>query len=86
MRKSRLEKILDDETVLKGVINHDTGIMIYRDNHTLDYLILTYANHHVVYLYDSDSDILIDAKAKNLDDAKELAEEKIEKKLSRNYN
>ncbi|HLR59654.1 MAG TPA: hypothetical protein VK094_04190, partial [Pseudogracilibacillus sp.] len=61
-------------------------IMIYRDNHTLDYLILTYDNHHIVYLYDGDRDILVDAKAKNLEDAKELAVEKIEKKLNRNYH
>ena len=86
MRKTRLEKILDDVNVLNGVINHDTGIMIYRDNHALDYLILTYADHYVAYLYDGDRDILVDAKAKNLEDAQELAVEKIEKKLNRNYH
>ena len=86
MRKSRLERVLDDVDVLKGVVEHDTGIMIYRDNHTLDYLILTYADHYVAYLYDGARDILVDAKAKKLEDAKDLAVEKIEKKLNRNYH
>lgn len=86
MRKSRLDQILDDAEVLKGVKDYDTGMMVYQSDKVLDYLILTYDGHHLVYLYDGGRDILVDAKAKILDDAKELATEKIEKKLNRNYH
>jgi len=86
MRKSRLDQILDDTDVLIDVKDYDTGIMMYQTDKVLDYLILTYDGHHLVYLYNGDRDILVDAKAKTLDDAKELATEKIEKKLNRNYH
>ena len=86
MKKSRLDKILDDTDVLKNVKDYDTGMMVYQPDKMLDYLILTYDRHHLVYLYDGDRDILVDAKAKQLEDAQELAVEKIEKKLNRNYH
>lgn len=86
MKKSRLDQILDDADVLKDVKDYDTGMMVYQSDKVLDYLILTYAGHCLVYLYDGDRDILVDAKAKSLEDAKELAVEKMEVKLNRNYH
>jgi len=86
MRKSRLDQILDDTDVLKDVKDYDTGMMVYQSDKMLDYLILTYDGHHLVYLYDGDNDILVDAQAKSLDDAKQVATEKMEVKLNRNYH
>lgn len=85
MKKSKLEKVLDDTNLLKGVKSHDAGMMIYKGGIALDYLILSYKDHHVVYLHDNAKDILAKGKAYNLEDAKDLAVEKIEEKLNRNY-
>ena len=86
MEKTKLEKLLDDEEVLKGITAIDSGMKVYRPDKVLDYLVLSYKDYHVAYLYDFERDILVDAKAKKLEDAQELAVEKIEKKLNRNYH
>lgn len=86
MEKTKLEKLLDDERILKGITDIDNGVWFYQPDKVLDYLVLSYKDCHVAYLYDFERDILVHGKAKALDDAKELAEEKIEKKLNRNYH
>lgn len=86
MEKTKLGKILYDEEVLKGITAIDSGMKVYRPDKVLDYLVLSYKDYHVAYLYDFERDILVHGKAKSLDDARELAEEKFEKKFNRNHH
>lgn len=86
MSKSKLDKLLDDGELFEGLLYHDTGIMIYDVDKPLTYLTMQYESEFNVYLYDDEKDILVNSRAKFLEDAKELAFEKMHQKLKRNYH
>lgn len=88
---SKLEGIIQGAV---GVIDIDTGILLYKDGRIkelVNYIILTYPNHYEVYLHLFDSgeppfrDILVKGVNENLHRAKDIAVENLQHELQK-YN
>lgn len=56
----------------KDVLDTEVGILVY-DNMPVTYVILTFVDHYVVYLYDDDRDILVKGESEDLETAKDFA-------------
>lgn len=82
--KSKLDKLFDDPNFGADAHGYDTGIMTY-DNEVLNYVILNYDRYHKVYLslFDDTRDYLVHGKSRSLDVAKQIAINKLDKKINR---
>lgn len=83
--ESKLEKLLDDDNVLKGVISYDNGFMINDHGDAVDYLMLEYKDRHDVYLNLFDGgvapyrDILVKGSSNSIEVSKRIATKKLNK-------
>lgn len=83
--QSKLDKLFDDPYFGVGARNHDTGIMAYNDGEILNYITLTSNDHYEVYLslFDDTRDYLAVSKADDFTMAKQIAINKLDKKINR---
>lgn len=86
--KSKLDKLVADPNFGVGAKDHDTGIITYNDSDTLNYIILTYDGYYVIYLslFDDMRDYLISSKSRSLDVAKQMAIDKLDRKINRSIH
>lgn len=86
--KSKLDKLVDNPNFGIGAIGHDTGIMIYNDVDTLNYITLTYDDHYEVYLslFDDTRDFLVEGNADELAMAKQIAIDKLDRQINRSIH
>lgn len=86
--QSKLDKLVADPKFGSAAKDYEAGILVYGEQETLNYINLIYDDHHEVYLslFDESRDYLVVGIADDLEGAKELAVEELDKKINRSIH